>query len=187
MSDMYEDLGMKMCMECGEGYEMPEKHFDKDATKPDGLRTTCKTCRAEKDLKKEDNRIAKIVDDMDQHSVELLMGLAGSGSDVPHSAEIFQTLLRVFGGMDGFAQHYMLQYLSAKPGSQIRQRMLDTIIKLGMKVTDSGAAQLPVEMMGDEDIERELARRTKRLFTVVPEVANVKDSTADVGDEKEAG
>jgi len=158
-----------MCHVCGEQLPANTQYFDVDNSRDDGLRLQCKACRAKREDDEERKTIAAKLDALDSNSVRLLTELAMDGSDVPHIAEVFQKLLDVFGGISGFAQHFMANYLMSKPGSQMRQRMLQSIITLGIKVTESGGAELPLELLNDADIEREIVRRSRKLISVVGE------------------
>jgi hypothetical protein len=100
------------------------------------------------------------VEKLDEASLTMLDTLlSGRGSDVPHIVELYQRIIEIFDGVGGFAQHYMVNYLSAKPGSMIRQRMLDQVFKIAIKVSEEGMAQAPIDLMLDEDVQHELARR----------------------------
>jgi len=158
--------GSKTCSECGDDLPATTQYFDQDQTKDDGLRTVCKHCRLqvreEKERKKRDERL-QMVDDA---AFNLLHKVSRGGSDVPHVAELYQRLMDVFDGSGGFAAHFMAQYLEAKPGSTTRTKMLELLTRLGMKVSESGAARIPVEMMSDLDLQHEVAEQARRVFRI---------------------
>lgn len=88
--------------------------------------------------------------------------LTRSATTVPHAAEFLEELTRAFGGTQGLARHFLATYLSATPGGQTRQKMLGQFITLAQKVSDQDKAQVPMEHLTDEEIERELRRRLQR-------------------------
>lgn len=158
--------GIKTCTQCGQDLPATDQYFDQDATKDDGLRTVCKQCRCavreENELRKRDQRL-QMVDDA---AYNLLNNVARGGSDVPHVAEVYQRLMDVFDGAGGYATHFMAQYLEAKPGSTTRTKMLELLMRLGMKVSESGAAKIPVEMMNNVDLQNEVAEQARRIFRI---------------------
>ena len=74
----------------------------------------------------------------------------------------------MFGGPGGFAQHFMANFLSTSLGSSTRQRMLDTILRLNVKVSESGAAQKSLEEITDEDLDREIEETARKLILLTP-------------------
>lgn len=161
---------VKVCQRSsgGCGQELPKSpdYFDRDNSRPDGLKSICKSCRAEQRKKREDEALAEKLKSLERTALLTMEQMVSKGSSVPHMAEVFQRLMESFNGVDGFAQHYMAQYLSAQPGSAIRQKMLDTMIRLNQKVSESGAAQKSLEDLTDEDLERIHKERLLRLVGI---------------------
>lgn len=159
-----ENDGLKMCTECGMELPCTSDYFDRDKTHADNLKNVCKLCRSakheERALAARDERLKKI----DEASLKMLDRMVKIGSDVPHMAELYQRLMEIYDGVGGFAAHYMAQYLSAAPGSAVRQKMLDRIIALGIKVSEAGHAQLPVELMEDEDLQLQLQKQAQKFL-----------------------
>lgn len=145
--------GTKICMGvCGEELPATTDYFDRDLSRDDGLRNVCKACRAKERQLAAYKEINEKVRQMDERSMEMLDTIANSGARLPHIAEIYENTMEAFGGSAGLAAHLMGQYLSAKPGSTQRTKTLELIIRLATKVTEMGAAQLPVDLMNDEDL-----------------------------------
>lgn len=165
-SDPKMPSGIKTCYRCGEDLPATIQYFDQDMSKPDGMRTTCKQCRMEaKDETRKsqrDNRLKM----MDDAAFKLLENVARGGSDVPHIAETYQRLMDVFDGAGGFAAHFMAQYLEATPGSTTRTKMLELVMRIGFKVSESGAAQIPLELMSDQDLQNKLDQQARRMFRI---------------------
>lgn len=149
----------KVCACCREEYPRNDTYFTPDPSMPDGYRPKCANCRSAQSRKKHMRMVRNRVRKLDKASMAIIDAIAERGTAVPHIAEVFQRLMDAYGGAAGLARHHMAQYLSSKPGSQIRQRMIEGIIKLSIKVTDHGGARKPVEMMDDEELEREYQQR----------------------------
>lgn len=153
------------------GMELPKtaSYFDRDNQTTDGFKKICKQCRSEQRRKKEDVDVAEAVKKIDRASLILLEKSARSGSDVPHMAELYQRLMEVFNGPSGFSQHFMAQYLAAEAGGSTRQKMLDAMIRMSQKVSESGAAQKSLEDLTDEDLANVAREQLIRLGTVIEE------------------
>jgi hypothetical protein len=63
----------------------------------------------------------------------------------------------------------MAQYLASVPGSSTRQKMLDMVVKLAVKTSESGAAQIPIEMLSDEDLQVQFEMGMRKY---VPRIAH---------------
>ena len=156
--------GRKVCSQCC--IEMPATadYFDIDQEKPDGLKGACKKCRKEYRELKEARELDARMQKLDEQLMKTLeLASVTGGSDVPHIAEILQKIVALFGGSQGVAMQFMGTYLQSKPGSNQRMRMLQSVLKLTNDVTVSGAAKVPVELMSDEDIQREIEKRSLKL------------------------
>ena len=92
------------------------------------------------------------VKQLDTATLKLIDQICKGGAEVPHLTELYQRIMEAFDGAGGFAQHFMAQYLMAKPGSSIRTKLLMATIAMGKEVSAMGGAQLPVEAMQDEEL-----------------------------------
>lgn len=147
---------------CGRTLEATEQYFQKYSRSDDGLRHVCKECRRHEKQLAKNRKVSQKVKDIDKLIQKHVERAAIGGSNVPHSAELFENLTTLFGGSRGFSISWMQQYLASDPGSQQRERMLAAYLKLGQHVTDTGVAKVPVDMLTDEDLERELQERLDR-------------------------
>ena len=165
MSDEKELIAVnKECSSCYVLYPATNEYFHTDNDKEDGLKTECKQCRKEKKKQLENQDIDARIQKLEAEGIKLLDVLASRGSSIPHMAETFQRLIDVFGGAGGFAQHYLANYLSTPAGSSTRQKMLDTILRLNIKVSESGAAQKSLEEITDEELDLEIQQTAKSLL-----------------------
>lgn len=164
---------MQECLECHERLPITANYFDRDRGNTSGFKHTCKVCRSAKRDRAEEEEIQKRVRAFDSNAMKALEKiLEGEGSAVPHIAELLQRMMQVFGGASGFARHTMNQFLSAAPGSSQRTKMLQIISAMTTKVSELGAAKVPRELMTDEDLEKAIEERTKRMLRIanMPEV-----------------
>ena len=116
----------KWCTNCGKQKAIGD--FDKDRTRPDGYKDTCKSCRADlrkrQQIAEEDPEIEK----MEMDARDVLSTLTEGGSITPKSEELVESLMKPWGGSDGFAKYMFSTYLAAKPGSPTRERILSRIM-----------------------------------------------------------
>jgi hypothetical protein len=164
----------KRCHRCE--LEQPLERFDRDATKPDGYRSVCKSCRCHIAEAKRLEQAADMLKALDLGLVRALANSKPGGTDVPHLAEIYQSIIHLLGGVQGLAQQYVATYIASKPGSQTRERLLGQVVKMGEVVSDSKKVEMPVELMSDQDLEREIENRAKRLNIVPGEATEVETS-----------
>jgi len=156
---------VKVCSGCHHELSRDAFHFDRDNHSADGFKNICKVCRASREQAEDNAEIAAKVDKLDTATSIILDTIAASGgSKVPHVVEVFEHLIGAYGGAQGLAQHYMANYLMAKPGSAIRQKLLDTMIRLTIKATETGAVRKPLDMMDDAELEILANEQAKRLF-----------------------
>lgn len=153
-----------VCITCNEEYPLSEHYFRRDSSKATGFRATCRMCEQQSASPPADAALERRLAAIEATAARVLDDVVERGADVPHLADLYQTIMDAFDGVGGFAKHYIANYLMAKPGSMIRQRMLNTVIKMGTEVTLRGMAQTPVESLSDEDLERELEQRAARLL-----------------------
>jgi len=170
--------GTKTCTgECGHDLPATSDYFDRDESKDDGLRTVCKACRSLEGERREQKQMDDRIKKLDEGALHLLDSLARSGSEIPHVAEVYQRLMEVFDGAGGYAAHFMAQYLMATPGSSTRTKMLELIMRIGFKVSEMGNAQLPVEMMHDEDLQLVFDKGAKRMLRLTNVDGEAKEAS----------
>ena len=157
-------MSSKQCKNCHVEYPVNKEFWHRDNSSSDGFRSTCKMCRAEEleksRKKKLDDRVTKIED----AGIELLDNMAKGGSSVPHMAETFQRIMEAFGGPGGFSQQVMSTFYRAAPGSLQRQRILEAVLRLNIKVSESGAAQKSLEELTNEEIDKEIEKSFQAII-----------------------
>jgi len=142
--------GCKFCTHCGQRKTLDLFHVD--VSKEDGHRDVCKECRTKiADQAKQDqldHRLAVL----EEQGLQTLETLKDGGSFDPHINEIFESMLRPFGGVNGWAKHLFATYLACDPGSQKRVKIHDMMMNLASKVTTLGLAERQLDMMEERDL-----------------------------------
>jgi len=183
---------LRTCSLCNIELPLTASYFDRKRDAPDGFRSECKQCRKEKREKgnRDDGQLIDPNDD-DASAKAMrrlkrsLMNAPANESRLPHQAEIYERLMDLAGGASGFAELYMASVLAAPVGSINRQKGLDAILRLGIKVSEDGQANQRIEDMSQEDIERELGRllahrRLEQVSAATPRLTeNAEDDDAD--------
>jgi hypothetical protein len=152
---------MKVCGHCCLEKPANDDHFDVDQSKPDGFRNWCKECRKKKQDMKRLKNAADVIETLDKELLRNLTKSKNGGSNVPHIAQLCEAIVHILGGHQGVAQHWASNMIAAKPGSQTRERMLTGLIKQLAVLSDSNKVSMPAELMSDEDLEAEIARRER--------------------------
>ena len=142
--------GVKFCTNCGERKELDS--FHKDTEKEDGHRDTCKECRSKISEKRKQDRLDQQLAELEREGLETLGGLTSGGSFDPHLNEVFEAMMRPFGGVNGWAKHLFATYLACEPGSQKRVKVHDMMMQLAGKVTKLGLAERKLDMMSERDL-----------------------------------
>jgi len=142
--------GEKFCTHCG--HKKILEAFHKDETKEDGRRDVCKDCRSLiNDQKKQDSLDARLRE-LEKEGLESLGNLSSGGSFDPHINEVFEAMMKPFGGVNGWAKHLFATYLACDPGSQKRVKIHDMMMQLAGKVTKLGLAERQLDMMEERDL-----------------------------------
>jgi hypothetical protein len=148
--------GFKFCTTCGKRKALED--FHKDDSKADGHRDTCKMCRKEINARARDARRKKQIQELENQGLDALGKMSSGGSLDPHINEVFEAIMRPFGGVNGYAKHLFATYLACDPGSQRRIKIHEMIIRLADKVTKMGLAERQLEMMEERDLKRVLEK-----------------------------
>jgi hypothetical protein len=89
---------------------------------------------------------------------EARKALEASGS-LPHIGELVSHFTAAAGGMKKLAHMMLVEYHAARPGSIIRQRILDSILRCTQAANAQlGGAAFELDLLSDEDLEQEALR-----------------------------
>lgn len=147
---------VKTCTQCQK--ELPAHAFHVAA---DGRRhSKCKTCRSERERKRRKHKKDERLDKIEADAVDAFCQVARmGGSNVPHSAELVETILGYMGGVNGFSNLFMKQFYDSPPGGAHRTRMLETMVRLMKDNTAMGGAKKPLSLWSEDELEEELRQR----------------------------
>lgn len=147
----------KFCTNCG--VKKDHEEFDIHANSADGRRNTCKDCRRTiRDDKRQQKMIAEL-SEQESRNIETFKRLANKGGSMnPHVSEMFESMMEPFGGQRGFAKHMWGNYIAAAPGSQMRFKIIQSIMKLGESVSKQNLSERRIDMLEDADVVREMKR-----------------------------
>jgi hypothetical protein len=142
--------GEKFCTMCGLRKTLDDFHVDK--SKADGHRDVCRDCRAKVNVEKKQNELDSRLAKIEQEGLETLDSLTSGGSYDPHVNEVFEAVMKPFGGVNGWAKHLFATYLACEPGSQKRVKIHDMMMQLAGKVTKLGLTERQLDMMEERDL-----------------------------------
>ena len=146
----------RQCDKCGNVYDMTNKHFPRVPGTQNTFQTTCRKCKAE-------IRRRKKLDKVERCAVDVYIGrVLSGGANVPHTAEMLESIMHYFGGVNGFASMAMKQYWDSAPGSRMRSSLLEMVVRLATKNTEQGGAKKPIQLYSEEELENEINKRLEQ-------------------------
>jgi hypothetical protein len=90
-----------------------------------------------------------------------LLKAAKAGERMDTLAGVVERFVRLNGGTDGLAKMLTLEYAEAKPGSLLRQRILDMILRCWKYLDEKTGHIEELGILSDEDLDREFEKRLK--------------------------
>lgn len=146
----------RQCDSCGNVYELTPKYFPRLPGTQATFQATCKKCKKEKKRRKK-------LDSLEGKAVDAFVGrVISGGASVPHTAELLESLMNYFGGVNGFASMAMKQYWDSDPGSRMRSSMLEMVVRLATKNTEQGGARKPIQLYTEDELEKEINKRLEQ-------------------------
>lgn len=164
MSRYYLRMEKKTCVTCGVDFDNDAKHF----VERDGVvMNQCIGCHKKNvraGMVRRGERRQKALQRVEHKALEMYGRLAATGgSNIPHSAEVVECVMQYFGGVNGFSAMLVKQFYDSKPGSSVRNKLLETICRLVQSNVDSGGAKKPLDLWTEEELEAELNARFAAL------------------------
>jgi hypothetical protein len=156
--------GIKKCEGCKQ--EIPLEDFE--VTASGQTRSRCRDCHAARTEKAEEDKAKKkgpTICDPRMAAIEVdavgnFCDMAKSGgNNIPHVAELVESLYARFGGVDGFGTLMAKQYFDSVPGGAHRTKILVSILQLTANNTAVGGAKKPLDLMTEEELTDELNRK----------------------------
>ena len=160
MDETAVNIQYRQCDTCQQTYPLTPAKWPRFSGSQQAYKSTCKGCCKKKKQRKK-------LDRMEVAAVEayLSKNISG-GSNVPHTAELLESIMHYFGGANGFASILMKQYFESPPGSRMRTSLLEMIVRLASKNTEQGGAKKPVQLLSEEELESEINRRLEQAVLV---------------------
>jgi hypothetical protein len=159
-----DEAGTKRCTKCQKDLPAHAYHVAADGRR----HSMCKTCRSERERKRRKKGKDERLDRIEADAVDAFCQVARmGGSNVPHSAELVETILEYMGGVAGFSNLFMKQYYDSPPGGAHRTRMLETMVRLVTNNTAMGGAKKPLSHWSEEELDDELRQRLLETATVI--------------------
>lgn len=155
----HQDDNVQQCRICEETKPLTSDYWHKDSYSSNGFQNACKICRSQEKVFEKDRQTKEVLKKLDKTIVDALVGSRGvKASKLPSSSDVYEQIMKAFGGPANFAQHLAATFVAAKPGSAIREKILRGIVTLSCKVTADGMADRPVDRMTDEEIRENLLK-----------------------------
>lgn len=175
----------KVCVGCGASYPATTANFHKSK---DGLHSHCRKCRNKKERGLRKKKRNKKLEEIEKGAVELFTSAARiGGANIPHTSELTEVIMEYFGGVRGFANMFMKQYLDSPVGGAFRTKMLESVVRLVKDNTAMGGSKKPLELMSEEELEAELRRQVleaamgMQRIEVIDEVRNLPVVASEAG------
>jgi hypothetical protein len=97
------------------------------------------------------------------------------GSNIPHTSEMLESVMSLFGGSQGLASAMAQQYYAAPPGGRIRTSILELIMRLVVKTAETGGTTKPASLMTDEELEVALSQRLENVVATHKNLTYIKN------------
>lgn len=177
----------RFCKVCLDEKPTTREFFQYNRKSPDKCKSICKECM-ERDRKALDNTaLAARVEMVDDAAMNVIKTVAKSKNParIPHIADIFERIMNLCGGAEGYAQKLMDDYEAAEEGSIQRTQLHKLITTYAMKTTEVGAAEKPTDSLDDDEIESKIEELTTKRLRLMSRAGRVHD--VDEGDIADAG
>lgn len=143
----------RQCSDCQQVKPLNHHYFAKKTGSQHSYKLTCRQCLKKKRLQNGLNRL-------ETKAVETFLAESKTGgSNIPHTAELLESVMGYFGGTNGFSSLLMKQYVECQPGSRQRNAILEMIFRLASKNAEMGGSKKPVTLLTDEELEGEINKR----------------------------
>lgn len=159
---MIDELPIKRCRVCQRDKPLHDDYWHRDIHSPDGYRHACAQCRNEKATYEKEQIVDDVFASLEKKGIEHLATLAEGGSQLPHMAEVYESIMDGFGGPRLFAQHLIACYFHPQTSQHIKAKLLQSVIGLSVKVSDSGLIARDLDGVPTEELQRMLEDRMRK-------------------------
>lgn len=167
-------VGERACEACGAVRRLTPKNFPRVPGTQHTLRSICRVCyRAQKNK--------RTLEKMENAATRTFVKAASrGGARIPHTSEMLESIMTLFGGSQGLASVLAQQYYAAPAGGRIRNSILEMILKLVTKTAETGGTTKPTSLMTDEELEAALAQRLENAVSARKNMALLKEQAPDL-------
>lgn len=146
----------RACVKCGVSYALTPENFHKSK---DGFHARCRKCRNKQVKADRLTKSQKKLVEIEKGAVDLFIAASRvGGTNIPHSSELLECMMKYFGGVEGFSRAFMKQFFDAPAGGAFRTKQLDSLLRLIVNNTAMGGAKKPLELMTEEELEAQYRR-----------------------------
>lgn len=174
----------RICKVCFDEKPTTREFYGYNRKAPDKCMKVCKECE-ERDRKRlEDTALAARVEIVDDAAMKVIKSVAKSKNParIPHIADIFERIMNICGGAEGYAQKLMDDYEAAEEGSIQRTQLHKLITTYAMKTTEVGAAEKPIDALEDDEIESKIEELTNKQLRLLSRSGRVREVEGDIAD-----
>lgn len=166
-------IAMRACETCGSVKRLTPGNFPRVPGTQHTMRPVCRIC-----YKNQKNKRA--MDRMESNAASLFVKKAArGGSSIPHTSEMLESLMTLFGGSQGLASAMAQQYYAAPPGGRIRTSILEMIMRLVVKTAETGGTTKPTSLMTDDELESAITQRLENVVSAHKSLAYIQENGAD--------
>lgn len=146
----------RACVKCGVTYALTPEYFHKSK---DGFHARCRKCRNKQVKADRLTKSQKKLVEIEKGAVDLFIAASRvGGTNIPHSSELLECMMKYFGGVEGFSRAFMKQFFDSPAGGAFRTKQLDSLLRLIVNNTAMGGAKKPLELMTEEELEAQYRR-----------------------------
>jgi hypothetical protein len=146
----------RACTKCLKHYPLTKEYWHRSK---DGWHSKCRVCRNAGEKRGRDKIRHKKLGEIEKGAVDLFIASARiGGSHIPHSSELLETMMKYFGGVEGFSRAFIKQFFDAPAGGAFRTKQLDSILRLVVSNTAMGGSKKPLDLMTEEELEAQYRR-----------------------------
>ena len=163
---------------CGRILPLDGAFFHRDKKSETGFTTQCKECVKQSRESEAGKQVIAMVGAMEKRLVDTVQNSPKIFERLASDVVLCEEIMNVFGGARGFSNLLMYQFVTSKPGSMNRTKILQMVLAFHQKVMASGKANKDTSLLTDEELDQELKSRLAGITGVVgvPDVVDAVDA-----------
>lgn len=164
----------RACEACGKVKRVTPANWPRVPGTQHTFQHVCKACFKAQKTRQQLERV-------DGRATRAFLKQAGAtgGATIPHPSELLESLMSLFGGVNGFANSIALQYHAAPAGGRVRTAILEMMTRLVVKNAEEGGATKPVSLMTDAELENAIGQRLANVVQTHKNLQYIQDHRDD--------